>query len=460
MVGRRLPGALLFGSGFCALIYQTAWLRQFRLIFGASTFATAAVLAIFMGGLGLGSALLGRRAAPHPPPLRFYGNLELLVAASAALSPLLLWLIAKVYFALGGSVVLGLLGASVARLILSTLVLGVPTLLMGGTLPAAARAVETNDDAGRRRLALLYGANTLGAVAGTLLSTFFLLERLGNVRTLFVAVAVNVVVGVVARYREGGGPAAAERAPARPAHSTIILAAAAVVGFAFLLMELVWYRMLAPLLGGSTFTFGLILAIALLGIGLGGAAYAFWIGHRQATRAGFALTCSLEAAAIAIPFALGDRIAILANLLRAVGAEGFGGYVLGWTLVTSIVVFPAAVVAGVQFPLLISLLGSGRDDVGNDVGLAYAWNTAGAIAGSLAGGFGILPLLTAPGTWRLVVVLLALTAIVFSRGSLLVAIGAVALTFTLGPTAVWRHSGIGAGRAPAHDSPNAIREWI
>src|SRR3954452_15541981 len=107
---RRSPFAvasLMLGSGFCALVYQTTWLRQFRLIFGASTFATAAVLAIFMGGLGLGSALLGRRADLHPNPLRFYGNLELLISASAALSPLLLWLIAKVYFALGGSLALG-----------------------------------------------------------------------------------------------------------------------------------------------------------------------------------------------------------------------------------------------------------------------------------------------------------------------------------------------------------------
>jgi spermidine synthase len=421
------------------------------------------VLAIFMGGLGLGSALLGKRADRHPRPLRFYGHLELLIALSAALSPLLLWVIAKVYFALGGSVRLGLGGASVVRLILSTLVLGLPTLLMGGTLPAAARAVETNDDAGRRRLALLYGTNTLGAVAGTLLSTFWLLERLGNTRTLFVAVAVNVVVALLALWRTG--TLACPRAEEGTGKSACppqrrVLAAAAVVGFAFLLMELVWYRMLAPLLGGSTFTFGLILAIALLGIGLGGAAYAFWSGGRQATRAGFALTCSLEAAAVAIPFALGDRIAILANLLRAVGAEGFGGYVFGWTVVTAIVVLPAAVIAGIQFPLLISLLGSGRDDVGSDVGLAYAWNTAGAIAGSLAGGFGILPLLTAPGTWRLVVVLLAVTAIVFSRRSALIAVAAVALTFTLGPTAVWRHSGIGAGRAPVHDSPNAIREWV
>src|SRR3954454_21810333 len=178
-------------------------MRQFRLIFGASTPATAAVLAIFMGGLGLGSALLGRRADRHPNPLRFYGNVELLISASAALSPLLLWLIAKAYSALGGSVPLGLAGASVVRLVLSTLVSGVPTVLMGATLPAAARAVETNDDAGRRRLALLYGTNTLGAVAGTLLATFFLLEKLGNRGTLFVAVAVNVVVALIARWRTG-----------------------------------------------------------------------------------------------------------------------------------------------------------------------------------------------------------------------------------------------------------------
>ena len=89
-------GLLLLGSGACALIYQTVWLREFRLIFGASTAASAAVLAIFMGGLGLGSALLGRRADRYPRLLRFYGNLELLIAASAALSPLLLWLIAKI----------------------------------------------------------------------------------------------------------------------------------------------------------------------------------------------------------------------------------------------------------------------------------------------------------------------------------------------------------------------------
>src|SRR5581483_9181014 len=158
--------ALLFGSGACALIYQTVWMRQFRLIFGASTLATAAVLSIFMAGLGAGSALLGKRADGSPHPLRFYGNLELSIAATAALSQVLLWLVAKVYFATGGSVTLGSFLATIVRLLLAVIVIGIPTFLMGGTLPAAARGVESDEDAGRRRVALLYGANTLGAVTG------------------------------------------------------------------------------------------------------------------------------------------------------------------------------------------------------------------------------------------------------------------------------------------------------
>src|SRR3954447_5522599 len=83
---------LLFGSGLCALVYQMAWLREFRLIFGASTAASAAVLAIFMGGLGLGSLLLGARADRQARPLRFYANLELIIALSSAATPLLILL--------------------------------------------------------------------------------------------------------------------------------------------------------------------------------------------------------------------------------------------------------------------------------------------------------------------------------------------------------------------------------
>ncbi len=179
-----------------------------------------------------------------------------------------------------------------------------------------------------------------------------------------------------------------------------VYTAAGVVGFAFFLMELVWFRMLGPILGGTTFTFGLILAVALTGIGMGGAAYSLLFRDRRPTLLSFGLTCGLEAAAIAVPYALGDRIAVLALVLKDLGVYGFVGEVVGWLAVTSAVVLVAALVAGLQFPILIALLGSGSHNLGRQVGYAFACNTAGAIAGSMVGGFGALPVFTAPGTSR------------------------------------------------------------
>ena len=469
---------LLFCSGLCALVYQTVWLRQFRLVFGASTYATAAVLAIFMAGLGVGSARLGKTADRRDVPLAFYARLELLIAASAALSIPLLWIVTRVYFAAGGSTRLGVGGASIIRLILAALILGVPTFLMGGTLPAAARAIETSADPRRRGVALLYGANTLGAVTGTLLATFAMLEIFGNRLTLLIAALLNALVAIVAAAearRQRAEPTADVltnlRSDTQPLTlpSRVVLGVAAVVGFAFLLMELVWYRMLSPILGGTTFTFGLILAIALFGIGLGGALYSFW---NRASVGALALTIAAEAAAMAVPFALGDRLAIVANLTRSFGAIGFAGNVLAWSLIAGVVVLPAAIISGFQFPLLIASLGRGRDDVGRDVGTAYAWNTAGAIVGSLAGGFGLIPLLGAVGTWRFVVVLLLVTSVgvayhAFVRREIIATAGFVVMAMiggaailSTGPTAAWRHSGIGAGRAPQWKSINEMRDWI
>src|SRR5712691_9538733 len=135
MQSRTAPvAALLFASGFCALVYQVGWLREFRLIFGASTAASAAVLAIFIGGLGLGGWLLGGRADEHPHPLTMYAWLEAIVGGSAALSPLLLGLVRLLYVAAGGTPRLGLFAGTLGRLVLSALVLAVPTIAMGGTL--------------------------------------------------------------------------------------------------------------------------------------------------------------------------------------------------------------------------------------------------------------------------------------------------------------------------------------
>src|SRR5438874_12800365 len=114
---------------------------MFRLIFGASTLASAAVLAIFLGGLGIGGALIGKRAEGEERPLALYGKLEIGVAICAALSPFLTDLAGMIYFSLGGSATLGRFGATIVRVVLAALVIGPGAVLMGGTLPAAARAV-------------------------------------------------------------------------------------------------------------------------------------------------------------------------------------------------------------------------------------------------------------------------------------------------------------------------------
>lgn len=473
---------LLSGSGFCALIYQTVWLRQFRLIFGASTLASAAVVAIFMGGLGFGGIYFGRRVDRSRNPLAMYGYLEIGVALSAAATPLLLWMVRQLYLFAGGSFMLGPFLGTLVRLLLSVIVLVIPTVLMGGTLPAAARSAERIGDASRGALAVLYATNTVGAVMGTLFSTFYLLENFGNLKTLVAAALLNLLVGLMAlsisaRIRAGRSHELAGEAETAPesieapavAPRRFVYVAAGIVGFAFFLMELVWYRMLTPLLGGTTYTFGLILAIGLAGVGAGSYAYAI-LRRGRATIGAFAVSCACEALALAIPIVLGDRLAFLALLLRPLGAIGFSGSLLAWTAVTAVVVFPPAFIAGVQFPLLISLLGEGREDVGRHVGYAYAWNTAGAILGSIAGGFGAMPLLTAPGTWRATAVLLVtLSGIALwiaakqGRQGRYVAISATAGVSALvfitatGPSAFWRHTPIGAGRA---DIPNATRNRL
>ncbi len=477
---RVLP--LLFGSGLCALVYQIAWFREFRLVFGASTASVAAVLAVFVGGLGAGGLYFGKRADRHPRPLALYAKLETGIALSAAVTPGLILLARALYIRLGGSVSLGLGGGTLVRLVLAALVLLVPTLLMGGTLPAVVRAVETDDDRGRRGVGLLYGVNTLGAVTGCALANFFLLEIFGTRMTLWLAALLNLLIAVVARAfarempdteaDEKLDPEAPAEAPAAP--PGFVLVAAMIVGFSFFLMELVWYRMLGPILGGTIFTFGLILVVALAGIGLGGAFHGALGRGRAATASGFALTCVLEAACFALAYAAGDRVATLAMALRTTGAFGFSGLVAGWAVVAGVVVFPGAFISGVQFPMLIALLGKGRRGVGEQTARAYAANTVGAILGSIGGGFGLLPALTAPGCWRLVTALLALlgvaAALIDPRATtsrlrrftpVAIALGAGLLLLARGPTAAWRHSPIGAGRADtgALRSPAALKDW-
>lgn len=481
--------ALLFLSGMCGLILQVCWFREFRLIFGVTTAASSAVLAVFMAGLGVGNILLGRRADRVRRPLKFYAALEAGVAVSAALTPFALDFAREIFIATGGQTALGPGMATAARLGLAAVVLAVPTFLMGGTLPAVASAFTTGADRARSAASWLYGANTLGAVAGAFIATFFLLENVGVRRALWTACAVGASASIIALLLSraglgrsepvsaGGMEALAQKEDAAAAPARLIYPVAAIAGFVFFAMELVWSRMLAPLLGGTTFTFGLILAVALAGIGLGALTNALVFARRRPTTSFLAFTCLFGAVCLAAPFAAGDRLAVLVAYLHAHNAFGFAGEVGVWALLAGLVVFPFSFVSGAQFPILVSLCGAGPRQVGRQIGQVFLWNTLGSIAGALAGGFGLLPLLTAPVAWQFLASLLMLTGVavlVFVRrastaeaGWRPVALAAVLSLLALwflsaeGPTAAWRHGGVGADRVEglAAFDPNTVREW-
>lgn len=489
-----IPSLLLL-SGCCALVYQVGWLRELRLVFGSSTLASAVVLAIFMGGLGFGGLYWGKVVDRSPNPFRLYAFFEIGIAILAAISPFSITLIKNLYLGLGGSLAMGQTVALLIRVGASALVLGAPTFLMGGTLPAVARTVENEADRGRRTLALFYGLNTIGGVVGVIVATFFLLELLGTRMTIWSGSLLNLLVGFAALIlatRKGEAPREelSSQPPelsgngdaetglvissTTPLSPNFIYAAAFLVGFSFFIMEIVWNRMLTPLLGGSVYSFGLVIAVVLAGIGLGGWLYSIGNKRSPATVQILAVTLGLEALALAIPFALGDRLAILAALLRPFGELGFGGLIAGWAVVTAIIVLPASLVAGFQFPLLVNLLGQGRQDIGQHTGRIYAWNTFGAISGVLAGGMGLVRFLSAPGCWQAVVIILCLLAGAFVLKSffqqdrkvlpalsLLGICAALILITAEGPTAAWRHTPVGVGNVSlTGESRIGIRDWL
>lgn len=493
----------MFLSGFSSLAYQSALFRAFTLIFGTSTAATAAVMGVFVAGLGLGAIALGEYIDRDEAPLLVYARLEGAIGALLLLTPTLMRLVDAAYIGLARHVAGGFAITFVRVLLCGATILPV-TFLAGGTLGAAARAIETDSDPFRTRTSILYGVNTLGATLGCAAATFVLLERLGGHATILVAGAVDLVVAALAvtvsRRAEVRGDgrtrrerrerketyrfftpllplrALRDRSSPRISASLVVPLTAAIAGFSFFLMELVWYRMLAPILGGTVYTFGLILAVALAGIGLGGAAYAFRYRTRAVASHTLAITCLLESMAMLLPFIAGDRLALLAYALRPAAGAPLGAYLPGWILITSIVAGPAFV-AGLQFPVLIALAGRGREDVAHDVGLVFVCNTAGAVAGCAAGGFGLLPAVSAPGCWKLAAALLFVAGVIVltvARDKFaqhlkrIVVAGAAALLVLCaaavadGPTAVWRHSEIGVGRAsiPLSRGQNAIQEWV
>lgn len=401
--------ALFFASGACALIYQITWTRQLVLLFGTTSHAVSAVLSVFFLGLGLGSLWGGRVADRAGSPLRWYGLIEIGIAAWAV------FFLAAI--ALGEGLVVAILraagGARGAGVALRALLVGAlllpPVFLMGATLPLLAKEVERSARSLGRRTGILYGVNTLGAVAGCFVTGFYLVAALGYTRAILLGAALNLAAGVVALALAGrtraaaadrGTPeAAAPRAagdPGLPAWSgPAALAVFAATGFAGLALEVVWTRLLAIVFLGTTYAYTTMLGTLLCGLALGGIAGAALGGRVRVTPGLLGCVTALYGLAV---FDFMARLPALPGAYLAL-QRGAGGdwptELWGAVWLCFARLFPPAFLAGMAFPLAVRLAGRAYASLGRDVGRLYMVNTLGGVAGAVSGGFLLLPLLGA-----------------------------------------------------------------
>ena len=393
-----------FISGAAGLIYQVAWVKSLGLIFGHTVYAVTVVLAVFMAGLAVGSACFGRWAERRSDPLRFYAQIELLIAITGALSLAALagvrWFYVLSFSSLHGWAFL----PSAIRLLGAALVLFAPTFLMGGTLPVLISAVAANGKKLAPGVSQLYWVNTLGAVSGTLISGFLLLSAVGLRLTIGTAVGLNVLAGMIAlllnkkfpqtvsRQETGTTAPVSEREFRNPAFLLVLFGIIGATAFAY---EIAWTRLLSIAIGSSTYAFTLMLATFLAGIVVGSALFeVFFADSQWHSRRMLAITqAAIGLCSVVSLMVYGHVPELIAFLLR-IGHGDFKRVLLAQLAASVVVMLPVAVLFGINFPVVIALLakhdGSGRRG-SVVVGKGYAANTAGTIVGSLLTGFWLIP---------------------------------------------------------------------
>ena len=407
----RAYSLLFFLSGATGLVYELLWVRVLYQTFGSTIQSVTTVVAAYMGGLGLGAWLLGRRADRDPRPAALYGMLEIAIAVFGLISPLVLGLAHRLYLGVAGA--LQLTGAvSVAlRFGLAVLVLLVPTTLMGGTLPVLTRAFMGTDRGElKRSLGLLYGLNTLGAVVGTALAGFFLIELVGIRASLWGTAAVNLALGagalalarpVAPVSQSVRAPDAAISGPAPQRLRYLACALLTLTAFASLLDEIAWTRVLVMVVGGSTYAFTLVLLVFLLGIGLGSGFVARRSAVRAASAADAALAQGITGAGAALLLLFFAALPVYVIAVFGHVEFGAGTRLLLLSVAVGAVVLIPAVGMGLSFPLLTDLAAPRDAARAADVGTAYALNTLGSIAGAVLTGFVLVVALGTETTLRI-----------------------------------------------------------
>jgi spermidine synthase len=412
--GAQAPGrspqapvlVLYFLSGAAALLYEVAWLRLLALHLGHTVAAVSTVLTAFMGGLALGAMLAGRRAASFTPAraLRACALFEVVIALSALLVPFALAAarpIVAAAYADGSGAWFG-----ITRVAVALAALAVPTLAMGATFPMAVRALEAP---GRTRAGEIYAANTLGAAIGAALAGFLLLPALGLRGTTFVGIALNLAAAIgfhTLSRAQSALSAPAPSAPSEPAPSApgdyVPVIAIAVSGFIALAHEVAWTRVLAMVIGPTSYAFSGMLVTFIGGLAIGAVAGAALARRMARPLLGLAAVFLIAAIGTAVALTFTGRGPVIVGEWVARPDASFGWIVGAELALVGAMLLPITMAFGAAFPLALAARRGGSRTAPTVTAAAashvYAANTVGAIAGSLAAGWLLIPAFGLRGT--------------------------------------------------------------
>ena len=401
---------LFFGSGCAALIYEVVWFQLLQLVIGSSAVSLAVLLGTYMGGMCLGSLALPRLIAARYHPLRVYAWIELGIGVLGIVVLYGVGFIDRFYAAIAVSGPAGIL----MRALVAAMCLLAPTLLMGASLPAMARRVESTPS-GVSWLGLFYGANTAGAVFGCLLAGFYILRVHDMAVATYIAAAINLAVALAAFGLAGAKTHASNNGKYQfvstprppgfwPVCITIALSGACALG-----AEVVWTRLLSLMLGATVYTFSIILAVFLAGLGIGSGAGSLIARQTDRPRLALGVCQLLLAGAIAwTAYTLAHSLPYWPIDPRLSEDPWFNFEV---DLMRSLwAVFPAACLWGASFPLALAAVASRESDPGRWTGEVYAANTVGAIVGAVGFSIVLVPWIGTQQSQRVLVALSAAAA--------------------------------------------------
>lgn len=399
---------LLFASGACALVYQVVWVRQLLLVVGSTAAAVTTVLSVFMAGLGFGAWLFGSAADRSRAPLKMYGYLELGIGLYALVLPALIAASMPPYVQLARHLAGEPELLLPLRVALGFLLLLVPTVLMGGTLPVLIRHVSRSLEGFGADFGVLYGANLAGGVVGSLAAGFVLIRVFGVQGASTAAATGNIVVALAALIlaaRTGGAGVGARAGVAEARKRTeipdgmrpLVWTTVFLSGLLSMAFEILWTRILVFPLGSTVYAFTVILATFLAGLALGSRLFVALEGRaRPLDTLAVALLAAGVAALMLAPVSTRSRTVIVA-LSSWLGWTG-DVFLAGTAICTALVVLVPATLMGLALPLVTRLLVDDLALAGGRVGAVYLVNTVGCVLGSVLTGFALIPLLGLKGT--------------------------------------------------------------